>query len=140
MSGITDSEAQRAQGVRLKAVREALGLSQEAVADVMGVGVTALSAWENGRNKIDIVKLARAAARWRFSTDWIALGDLSGIRKDLADRLEADLRAGPDERTRRGRPTGRSRTQGTKDQSSDESCPAIVPLPQGGARKRRGAA
>ncbi len=71
-----DSKTRADMGRRLAAVREALQLSQEEMAATMGVVSTTLSAWENGRNQIDIVKLARAARRWGFTIDWIALGEL----------------------------------------------------------------
>jgi transcriptional regulator with XRE-family HTH domain len=101
MSGEPDSEAQKAMGARLQAVREALDLTQDEMAKNMGVVVTTLSAWESGRNQIDIVKLARSATRWGFTTDWVARGDLSGLRKDVADKVEAILATG--RRPRRGR-------------------------------------
>lgn len=106
MSGVPDSEAQKAMGARLQAVREALGLTQEDMAKNMGVVVTTLSAWESGRNQIDIVKLARSATRWGFTTDWVARGDLSGMRRDLADAVEAILTRLP--APRRGRPPART--------------------------------
>jgi transcriptional regulator with XRE-family HTH domain len=91
-------------GARLQAIRQALGLSQEDMADHMGIAVSTLSAWEIGRNQIDIVKLAKAATRFGFTTDWVARGDLSGIRKSLADILEG-MTTG--DRSPRGRPRGR---------------------------------
>jgi transcriptional regulator with XRE-family HTH domain len=102
MSGVPDSEAQKAMGARLAALREALGLTQEDMAAQMGVVTTALSAWESGRNQIDIVKLARSADRWGFTTDWVARGDLSGLRRNLADKVAAIIKNGPS--PRRGRP------------------------------------
>jgi transcriptional regulator with XRE-family HTH domain len=105
MNGVPDSEAQKAMGARLQAIREALRLTQEDMAATMGVVTTALSAWESGRNQIDIVKLARSATRWGFTTDWVARGDLSGLRRDLADLVEAAM---ANERVpRRGRPPAR---------------------------------
>lgn len=105
MTGVPDSEAQKAMGMRLRAIREALGLTQEDMAAHMGVVITALSAWESGRNRIDIVKLARSAARWGFTTDWVARGDLSGLPRAIADRVEEIVRRGPV--SRRGRPYAR---------------------------------
>lgn len=102
MNTVPDSEAQKAMGVRLQAVREALDLTQEEMAQTMGVVPTTLSGWEGGRNQIDIVKLAKAATRWGFTTDWVALGDLSGLRRDLADKVEIIVARGP--ALRRGRP------------------------------------
>ena len=105
VSGIADSDAQKAMGARLQSIRQALGLSQEDMADHMGIAVSTLSAWEIGRNQMDIVKLAKAATRFGFTTDWVARGDLSGIRKDLADTLEG--MAAADTRSARGRRRGR---------------------------------
>ena len=104
MNGVPDSEAQSEMGARLQIIRQALGISQEEMAGKMGVVVTTLSAWESGRNQIDIVKLARSATRYGFTTDWVARGDLSGLRKDLADKVEAIVARGPG--PRRGRPRG----------------------------------
>jgi transcriptional regulator with XRE-family HTH domain len=94
-------------GVRLQVIREALGLTQEDMAKNMGVVVTTLSAWESGRNQIDIVKLAKSATRWGFTTDWVARGDLSGLRKDLADKVETIVTKVPT--PRRGRPPIRAK-------------------------------
>lgn len=107
MSDIPDSEAQEIMGARLQIIREALGLTQEDMAEKMGVVMTTLSAWERGRNQIDIVKLAKSATRWGFTTDWVSRGDLSGLRKDLADKVEAIVAKEPI--PRRGRPSGRSK-------------------------------
>jgi hypothetical protein len=43
-----------------------------------------------------------SATRWGFTTDWVARSDLSGLRKDLADKVEAMIEKGPSRR--RGRP------------------------------------
>ena len=102
MPGIPDSEAQKIMGSRLHVVRDALGLTQEDMAETMGVVVTTLSGWETGRNQIDIVKLAKAATRYGFTTDWVARGDMSGLRKDLADKIESMAKTEPP--PRRGRP------------------------------------
>lgn len=117
MSGTPDSEVQAVMGLRLRAVRDALGLTQQAMADNMGVVVTTLSAWESGRNQIDIVKLAKSATRWGFTTDWVARGDMSGLRKDLADKIDAlTTKTRP---SRKGRPA-----------ASDPS-PKALPSPKG---------
>lgn len=102
MAGVPDSKAQKDMGARLRAIREALGLTQDEISETMGVVVTTLSGWETGRNQIDIVKLARAADRWGFTTDWVARGDLSSLRRDLGDRIEAN--AAQKRPARRGRP------------------------------------
>ena len=90
-------------GARLAAVRQALDLTQDALGEIMGVGATTVSGWESGRNQIDIVGLARASEVLGFSTDWVARGDLGGVRFDLAIKLQrvAALDIG---RPQRGRP------------------------------------
>jgi len=94
-------------GARLRAIREVLGLTQEEVAEVAGVGLTTISGWEGGRNKIDLVKLAKLADSLGFTTDWIARGDLGGLRFDLAQKLQQKLRRDLATPTvRRGRPPG----------------------------------
>lgn len=122
-NGAADTEAQKAMGVRLKAARDALGLTQEDMARHMGVVVTTLSAWESGRNQIDIVKLAMSATRWGFTTDWVARGDLSGLRKDLADKVEAMIEKGPSRR--RGRAATVARI-GVCAQSSDSNSSSVT--------------
>lgn len=101
----SDSEARRQMGSRLQAIREVLGMTQQAMASAAGVGVTTVSAWESGRNQMDLVKLAKLAMEFGFTTDWVALGDLSGVRFDLALKLQARARAAVDAAgQRRGRP------------------------------------
>lgn len=135
MSGEPDSEAQKAMGVRLQAAREALGLTQDDMAGHMGVGVSTLSAWEIGRNQIDIVKLAKSATRWGFTTDWVARGDMSGLRKDLADKIEAMIAAGPTPRRRqRGRPTVKDPRSTPPPQTAGPEPPS-VPFPAGGSAR-----
>lgn len=87
-----DSAMQKAMGARLRAVREVLDLTQEALAEVAGVGLTTVSGWEGGRNKIDLVKLARLADFLGFTTDWVARGDYGGLRFDVAQKLQQKLR------------------------------------------------
>jgi transcriptional regulator with XRE-family HTH domain len=132
MSGEPDSEAQKAMGSRLQAVREAIGLTQDDMAKNMGVVVTTLSAWESGRNQIDIVKLARSATRWGFTTDWVARGDLSGLRKDVAEKVEAILAMGPGPRRGRRRAP---HPPATSPDTPKERAPPKPPFREGGRVK-----
>lgn len=131
MSKTPDTAAQRAMGVRLQSIREVLDLTQEQLADVAGVSVSTVSGWEVGRNQIDLVKLAKLAERFKFTTDWVALGDLSGLRFDLAMKLQARARnhmAAP--KVTRGRPA--------RKQHQDDTPPLVrdaddgLPPPRGG--------
>lgn len=101
-----DAQQQTEMGARLRALREVLVLTQSAFGEIMGVGATTVAGWESGRNQIDIVKLARAAKHCGFSIDYIALGDLSGLKFALAMRLQGYFRNQQDEQTprRKGRP------------------------------------
>ena len=132
MSGTPDSEVQKVMGGRLRVVREALGLTQEDMAENMGIVVTTLSAWESGRNQIDIVKLAKSATRWGFTTDWVARGELAGLRKDLADKVEAIIAKGP--APRRGRPPTSDPPVAPPTQPKGAD-PPIRPFPEGGRVK-----
>lgn len=123
-----DTETQRAMGARLQAIREVLGLTQDQMADMAGVGVTTISGWEVGRNQIDLVKLSVLAGKLKFTTDWVALGDLSGLRFDVALKLQARTRAAvgvaPAKRGRKA-----------KSQSATDAAPTVrdgddnIPLP-----------
>jgi transcriptional regulator with XRE-family HTH domain len=90
-------------GRRLKALRVALGLTQLRLADVMGVSCPTVSAWESGRNPIDILVLAATADRLGFTTDYIARGDPGGLSPELAVRL-TDCSQSLPARSQRGRP------------------------------------
>lgn len=104
MSDEPDQEMRRAMGERLCRVRIALGMTQKAITKNAGISVTGWSAWEGGRNTIDFVRLTKIAKRHGFNTEYISSGDLSGVRKGLADLIQ-ELEEHP-ERTapRRGRP------------------------------------
>jgi transcriptional regulator with XRE-family HTH domain len=93
-------------GARLKALRETLGHTQAVLADVMDVGVTTVSAYETGQNPIGVLELERAARVFGFTTDYVILGDMSGLRFDLALKLQARERAaaGAEPGPKRGRP------------------------------------
>lgn len=94
-------------GARLRTIREIVGLSQAAVAEIAGVGATTINGWESGRNQIDVASLAWIARHLGISTDYVILGDVGSLKFDLATRVQAasraQLAAGP---RPRGRPPG----------------------------------
>ncbi len=98
------SAAQREMGARLKLIREAKHLTQEALGEVMGVGETTISGWESGRNQIDLFSLAKAADFLGFTTDFIARDDWSGLPFDLAQKLQRMVVANAGSPRGRGRP------------------------------------
>lgn len=91
-------------GGRLRAIREVHGLSQAAMGEIMGIVTTGISAWETGRTTIDLIALTRAAERLGFTIDYVALGDMSGLRFDVALKLQEYLRnVAPGNAGKRGR-------------------------------------
>ena len=96
-------------GVRLRLIREALGLTQAAFGEIAGVGTTTIAGWESGRNMIDLVHLARAADHSGFSIDYVAREDIGSLRHSLAVKVQQAERAMLSEPPRRrGRPAARA--------------------------------
>jgi transcriptional regulator with XRE-family HTH domain len=118
----SEARLRREMGRRLKLVRKAVGMSQSGLAQTIGVAAVTVSAWELGRNQIDILKLAEAAKRHRFSTDWVILGTLSSLRQDIADRVQAIEVLSPE--NGRGRPTRPPAPPGCID-ARPRSAPAV---------------
>ena len=58
-----EGDLQRAVGKRLRAYRQARGLSQEAFADVVGVHRTYMGAVERGERNLTLKSLERIAGR-----------------------------------------------------------------------------
>lgn len=85
---------------RLASTREALDLTQEELAEQLGVSRSALGNWETGRNLPDVAAMDRFAERHRITLDWIYRGDPSALPRNLARKLlgestssgEADLK------------------------------------------------
>jgi len=101
-----DSIAQKEMGRRLQLVRDALGVTQEEFATAAGVGLSAISAWEGGRNKIDSVKLGKISKAYGFSTDYIIKDEIEKLTFGLAKKvqLQIELKASEAVKPRRGRP------------------------------------
>lgn len=95
------------QGRRLQQLREALDLTQPAVADIMGCAPNTVSGYESGRTRIDILNLRRLCEHLGISADWIVLGTLGVLPMDVAARIQANQRREVDNpKRRRGRPRG----------------------------------
>ena len=82
------SELDRMAGLRLKAVREVLGMTQESLAHVLGITRTALANWEGGRLP-DVRAMVRLSQKFQIPLDWIYAGALGHVAYDLAAQLEA---------------------------------------------------
>lgn len=72
-------------GARLRAAREAIGLTQEAFADAIGVGRSVVAMAETGANDITLPLCVALYNRYRIDAAWIAHGDPSRLPHHLAD-------------------------------------------------------
>lgn len=69
------SEAVAAAGGRLRAAREALGVSQQDMARACGSEPQRWSNWEAGRHLADPLVMVRAAQIYGISLDWVFAAD-----------------------------------------------------------------
>lgn len=74
-------------GLRLKAVRDALEIGQEAFASKIGVSRTALANWEGGRLP-DVVAMIRLFQVFGIPIEWVYCGMLRNVPYELAQQLE----------------------------------------------------
>lgn len=74
-------------GGRLRALRDALGLSQAELAGIVNKAANTVAMWETGQRLLDPLAASALADRYGASLDWFYRGDLSGVRRDLADRI-----------------------------------------------------
>ena len=73
MSSQHGDELQKA-GQRIRSVRESLGLSQRALAEILGISDGALSRYENGLGAPDIGVLRVLAERFNVDSHWVVTG------------------------------------------------------------------
>lgn len=62
------------KALRLKEVRKAVGLTQQQVAEKLGISQNNYSYWENGKVKIDNVSLQRLAELFDVTVDYLLGG------------------------------------------------------------------
>lgn len=77
-----DDEEYASMGARLRQAREYLGLSQEAVAEALGVPRASVSAMESGRRKVSSLELRDLARLYKRPLDWFYNGDAEPIAED----------------------------------------------------------
>ena len=75
-------EAYVAMGARLRQAREYLGLSQEAVAEALGVPRASVSAMESGRRKVSSLELRDLARIYKRPLDWFYASGVEPIAED----------------------------------------------------------
>ena len=84
------SEIKTQAGRRLRAARLMLGFErQEGFANLIGVGVSTLSMWENGERLCDPLAMTRLWQKTKIGPDWIYAGSLAGVPYDRAQELAA---------------------------------------------------
>ena len=66
-----DHSVVKSIGLRLKAARQSVGLSQREACAVMGVGTSAWNHWEKGRRSPDLLTLIRFTGTYGLSIEWI---------------------------------------------------------------------
>ena len=76
-------------GQRLRWVREAMGISQEAIAVAAGVHQTAWSLYERGLRWPDQFEVPRLLAKLKISREYLLENTLEGVDPALAIRLAA---------------------------------------------------
>jgi transcriptional regulator with XRE-family HTH domain len=64
------AEEYASMGARLRQAREFLGISQEAVAEALGVPRASVSAMESGRRKVSSLELRDLARLYKRPLDW----------------------------------------------------------------------
>lgn len=94
---------------RLRLAVEAIHRSKGEIAESIGVSESRFSNWITNQNRPDWFAIYKFCRRYGVSADWILLGELGSLKKDLADSLAKALeekRAAPEgaARPRRGRP------------------------------------
>ena len=77
---------------RLQQLRKERGLSQEALAEQLGVSRQAVSKWESGQTMPDVEKIVAASEEFGVTTDWLLKGvrpaeELAPARRKLAGRI-----------------------------------------------------
>jgi transcriptional regulator with XRE-family HTH domain len=77
-----DDEEYVAMGARLRQAREYLGLSQEAVAEALGVPRASVSAMESGRRKVSSLELRNLARLYKRPLDWFYASEDEPIAED----------------------------------------------------------
>lgn len=88
-------------GRRLADTRLALGLTQEQLAEEIGVTRGALANWEQGSRFPDVAAMMRLYHRRRVPLDWIYIGNPAALPYELADRLLAGNKQNPPSARRR---------------------------------------
>lgn len=78
----------KAMGSRLAWVREAVGIKQAKMAELLGIGQQAMSRYETGQRIPDPYIMLIFCSRFKVSMDYVYRGSLNGVHVRLAELLE----------------------------------------------------
>ena len=81
----------RELGGRLKAARGRTALTQQNVADRLGVQTQTVWYWESGRSKPDHERLPHLAELYGVTTDWLLGGAVSARSEDYIDIADPEI-------------------------------------------------
>lgn len=85
---ISATEFQQGVGTRLRQLREAMGKSQDAMGDKLGVGGTAIANYEKGDRALDPYHALKLKMIFGAPLEWLYGADESVIPPALAEKLE----------------------------------------------------
>jgi transcriptional regulator with XRE-family HTH domain len=77
-------------GRRLKWVRQAMNMSQQQVADLLGIDRSSWALYERGQRLPDHYRVPVIAGRLRISVGYILSGSLDGVDRNLAIALASE--------------------------------------------------
>ena len=86
---IADRETMRAVGQRLLWAREALGLTQQQVADLIGLDHSTWCYYEKGKRYPDPMRVPAICARLNVDIAYLLEASLDGVERSMAIRLAA---------------------------------------------------
>jgi len=95
------SEIQTAVGIRLAASRSALGLTQEKIAEEIGVGQSTWANWEGGTRLADPIAMIRFCDAYNMTMDWLYRGQRGTLPHDLAEKIRQFYPRGIEPATKR---------------------------------------
>lgn len=81
------SEMKQQAGLRLRAAREHLDVTQDSLANFLGCSRTALTNWENGDRLPDVAAMVRLYLATGITLEWIFAGSLREMAYDRAEDL-----------------------------------------------------
>ena len=91
--GNSPGESYAAMGARLREAREFLGLSQEVVAEALGIPRASVSAMESGRRKVSSLELRDLARLYKRPLEFFYSGDARSTATEEDKATQALFRA-----------------------------------------------